>query len=133
MLAWVDTLEAFHAAMSDGEVCRMLRWMLVVQYVLLRLPPRGGRRGHDQVAQRFKAWQDGDLVKLVKWWERDRAAAHRPLDSKTPADEGKEVERALCLIAEGEIGRAARLLQSSGLGDLSDTRVIEQLKSKHPR
>ena len=42
------------------------------------------------------------------------------------------VERALHLIGEGELSKAMHLLSSSGLGNLSDARIVEQLRSKHP-
>jgi len=36
------------------------------------------------------------------------------------------------LIREGELSRATRLLHSTGLGDLTDDRVVQQLRDKHP-
>ena len=132
-LIWAEILEHFHASEDDASHCRSLKWMLLIHDIMLRLPPRGGRRGRDYVAQRFSAWQTGDKAKLVQWWERDRGAAHHPIQAQSRDDADRAVERALALIADGEIGRAARLLESQGLGDMSDERVVEQLRRKHPR
>ena len=131
-VVWVDILEYFHRAPDVACQCRALKWMFVIHDLLLRLPPRGGRRGHDQVAQRLAAWSSGDLAKLVSWWERDRLAAHHPISYQRADDEGKQVERTLKLIVEGEMGKAAHLLHSNGLGDLSDERIVDQLRQKHP-
>ena len=105
---------------------------MVAHGVLLRLPPRGGRRGCDQIAQRFAAWQAGDLCKLISWWERDRAAVRHPIRHQRTEDEGKIVERALRLIGEGDMSRAVHLLHSNGLANLADEQVVNQLKNKHP-
>ena len=97
---------------------------------MLRLPPRGRRRGRSQLSQRFAAWADGDHAKLLRWWEQDRQSARHPTHQRH--DEAREVDRAIRLIREGELSKAVHLLTSSGLGDLSDPRVVEQLRGKHP-
>ena len=72
-IVWVDILEYMHAAVTEVELCRALKWMMIAHDLLLRLPPRGGMRGRDHVAQRFMAWNQGDMAKLIRWWTRDRA------------------------------------------------------------
>lgn len=103
---------------------------MVLHDLLLRLPPRGGRRGHAQVAHRFHAWAARDLATVVKWWEQDRTATKRPIGNR-PSQE-KTLQRAMHLIREGELGKATRLLHNTGLGDLTDPRIIVQLRAKHP-
>ena len=100
--------------------------------VLLRLPPRGGRRGRAYVSHRFSAWARGDYAQLIRWWETDRAAAHHQSYSGSTPQQERQLQRALQLIGEGHISRACRLIVSSGLADLGDARVLEQLASKHP-
>ena len=43
------------------------------------------------------------------------------------------MDRALALIEEGELSKAARLLTSSGPGSLSDQRTTAQLEATHQR
>ncbi len=95
------------------------------------MPPRGGRRGRAQVAHRFNAWAAGDMATISKWWQQNRAAARHPLNGE--ADAERNLQRALRLIREGELSRATRLLHSTGLGDLTDARVLEQLQHKRLR
>ena len=94
---WVDVMEHFEAAPDDAAVCRALKWLLVVHDLLLRLPPRGGRRGHDCVAQRFAAWQAGDKAKLVRWWEADRAATRHPLRHRPRGDDDADDVDPICV------------------------------------
>eukprot|EP00973_Karenia_brevis_P091861 12409509-Karenia_brevis.AAC.1 len=53
---------AWRDAADDPTKDRMLKWLLILHDVLLRLPPRGGRRGRSAVAHRFAAWAVGDYA-----------------------------------------------------------------------
>ena len=55
-LAFVDVLELRRDAQTTAEETRSLKWILILHDVLLRLPPRGGRRGHNIIDQRFSVW-----------------------------------------------------------------------------
>ena len=134
-IAWVDILELLDGPVEPTTQIRAIKWMLVLHDMLLRLPPRGGRRGHSIVANRFAAWASGDLAALVRWWEADREAARRRRQSNGQSDNAaasKTLERALFLISEGEMSKGVALLTSKGLGDLDDERVRAQLRAKHP-
>jgi hypothetical protein len=134
--AFMDVLVKLEEARDDDERDRALRWQLLLHQILLRKPfgpsGRGGSRAHDVYRQRFAAWRNGEFGKLVRWWARDReaSASSRNL-RRTPSERGN-VDRALALIEVGELSKAARLLTSSGLGDLSDPRIVAQLAAKHP-
>eukprot|EP00973_Karenia_brevis_P058264 8111415-Karenia_brevis.AAC.1 len=110
----------------------MLKWLLILHDVLLRLPPRGGRRGRSAVAHRFAAWASGDYAAVLRWWQHDRAAARHPRHSSMEASEQQVIKRVIGLLSTGHVSRAVRMLTSSGLGDLSDERVVAQLRAKHP-
>jgi len=129
---WADIMQYLLDASDAASQCRALKWMLVIHDVLLRLPPRGGRRGRNQTAQRFAAWQVGDWSKLIAWWERDRTAAHHPIGRQRAVDVDKLIDKALRLIGEGDMARAVHLLHSNGLADIGDDRVLRQLREKHP-
>ena len=86
--ATVDVLEAVRDASGPAEgnpaLDRALKWLLVYHDVLLRNPPRGGRRGAEVIPARFDAWRQGDFEALVVHWLRDRAKAKicaGPLDN----------------------------------------------------
>ena len=105
---------------------------MLLHDLLLRLPPRGGRRGRSLVAHRFAAWADGGMAALVRWWEADRAAVGCRSGASTRSAEERDVDRALFLISEGELGKGVSLLTSKGLADAGDPRIQAQLRSKHP-
>eukprot|EP00973_Karenia_brevis_P076268 10592601-Karenia_brevis.AAC.1 len=70
--AMADVLHYVNQSSDDECLRRALKWLLVLHDVLLRLPPRGGRRGRGVLGHRFAAWADGDLRTLVRWWLSDR-------------------------------------------------------------
>ena len=132
-IAVADVLRAWRAATNDDERERMLKWFVALHDILLRVPPRGGRRGRAAISHRFAAWAQGDFGMLVRWWLHDRAAVNQqPQSASTGADAGRSVERALALLRDGHISRAIRTLSSDGLGDLLDDRIVAQLRAKHP-
>jgi len=65
--AVVDVLTLHGEAEDEEQETRALKWFLVLHDVLLRMPPRGGRRGRAQVAHRFNAWAAGDMATIIKW------------------------------------------------------------------
>ena len=133
----VDVFEKLERARDEDERDRALRWQLMLHQILLRKPfgpsGRGGSRAHDVYRQRFAAWCDGEYGKLVRWWARDREQARLSRETRRSRSGRGDLDRALALIEEGELSKAARLLTSSGLGDLTDPRIIAQLEAKHPR
>ncbi len=70
--------------------------------------------------------------RLLSWWQRDRNAAHHSIDGRHSRDGDQDVQQMLNLISEGEHGRAARLLSSAGVADLTDAYVVDQLRRKQP-
>ena len=223
-----DAAAAAPGPEGSAELDRALKWLLVYHQVLLRVPPRGGRRGAGVIPKRFDLWRDGDFERLLQWWRQDRAAARseqrveaagaaraaggtpdggsddeatapprapvRPGvlsflgsidvgaipdigavragmgrrvrfaatdgDSESgesePSDDGaaagggggggggaaaalavdpreraRKAHRARHLIAEGELSRAVRELESKGMGNLSDSAIQAQLERKH--
>ena len=103
-LANVDVLEFWRSAENARDGKRALKWLVALHDILLRLPPRGGRRGRAMVTHRLQAWAAGDKTALIKWWEADRGETRRGRDGSGPTarpDTDKTVDRALCLIREG--------------------------------
>eukprot|EP00973_Karenia_brevis_P038984 5381810-Karenia_brevis.AAC.1 len=121
-LAFSDVLRAWRDAPDEASRDRMLKWVMVLHDALLRLPPRGGRRGRSAVAHRFAAWANGDYATVLRWWQHDRAAARKQQRDTSKALPEQTLRKALELLSSGHISRAVRLLTSSGLGDLTDER-----------
>ena len=118
-----------------------LMWLGAVHSMLLRTPRRGGVQGQRMVNRRFEAWREGHYGLLVKWWLADREAVRDfvPAREKDGSDgvNSMAVKASLArkvesLVAVGEVSRAVRLVQSKGVGDARDPRVVEQMRVKHP-
>ena len=91
----VDVLELVQAT-AEGEPearDRSLKWFLAIHQLLLRAPPRGGRRGQNVIPRRFDLWRAKSYEKLVAEWLLDRAdviAASRSGSAAAPEPaEGK--------------------------------------------
>ena len=85
---YTAVIDAFNVGGTEGNTAldRALKWQLVYHQVLLRLPPRGGRRGAGLLSARFRAWHEGDFGTLLRWWRHDRAvaiSAQAAVDSRT--------------------------------------------------
>ena len=131
-LAMVDVHELFYSAPDGTTRTRALKWNLALHHMLLRAPIRGGRRGHNEIPKRFKAWADGNAAQLVRWWEADRAVVARSRRSTAAAGDTAALQQALSLISRGQLSRAQRRSESQGLGNLADESIVEQLVAKHP-
>ena len=73
-VAGADVLYSFREAPCELSRDRALKWFLLLHDLLLRLPPRGGRRGRAAVAHRFTAWTEGDLHALLRNLQRTAAS-----------------------------------------------------------
>ena len=70
--ALTDVITLYRDSQDDSGLVRSLKWLLILHDVLLRLPPRGGRRGRFVLSVRFAEWAEQDMQSLVGWWEHDR-------------------------------------------------------------
>ena len=143
--ATADVLEYVVAALRDGDVTRLdrgLKWYLCYHDMLLRgRGVRGGKRTEHLTEIRFRAWREGRREDMVVHYlrEREQAIARRRggSESSEAADEHPDARaerilpRVLAMIADGEVGRAVRLMHSSGVARVTPG-VVEQLQRKHP-
>ena len=104
-IAVADVLRGWSDAPDEAQRERMLKWLIALHDILLRLPPRGGRRGRAAVSHRFAAWAQGDFTSLIRWWQNDRAAARHPRHASEPAAAERTMQRALRLFSSGHIYR----------------------------
>ena len=131
-IALAEVIREWRDSQDDRHQERMLKCLVALHDILLRLPPRGGRRGRAAVSHRFSAWAQGDYVTLIRWWQADRAAARRPIYASTFDAAERSVDNALKLLRSGHISCAVQRLDNNGLGDMGDARIIDQLRDKHP-
>lgn len=130
----VDVEEMISAAEQSGvedEINTAYRWFLAIHNIFLRVDGKNRGRGRstaDTVAARFEAWENGEYVKLIAWYERaahcSKSRAFRPLDAQ------QRIAKALKLIGDGQLGRARRLLESLGTASLDDPHIAAQMRRK---
>ena len=137
--AHVDVFQEWQratAARDADAIDTALRWYLLLPDLLLRGRRRGGARGRTLIASRFDAWAQGRRTWLITELiaDRRRAVLHarsRRRRSRAAA-QADMVGRVQELVEEGQLARAARLLRSSGICEVTPE-VLEQLRLKHPR
>ena len=117
------------------DLDRALKWQLVLPQLLLRAPPRGGARGDAMVDSRFALYAEGRWRELVRLLKLDLGDTGKQRQRHKGGGQTKEqaVTRAIELIRRGNISKARTLLEGSGMGDVSDPRIQEQLRAKNPQ
>ena len=118
-------------AQGEEERDMALRWAMMIHALLLRLPTAQRQRPHKAIERRMAAWRDGNYTWLVDEYLKDLSR----VKSSPPRKRSEEaiVSQAVAYISEGLISKAVGLLESNGLGDLLDPRIVAQLKAKHPK
>ena len=111
-----------------------LFWELLLHRLLLRSSPRTrgrGRPSKDNLSARFKAFQEGDYLFLVKGLERACERAARNPQSSSTSDEDRTLTKVQKLLAKGRFSKAYRILDSKGQTSMKDPGVVAQLDAKH--
>jgi hypothetical protein len=135
--AMTDALERIEEASGPMATTaahdRALLWQMGLHQFLLRKPPndRGGRRANSVYAKRFADWREGRYDVIIEDWEHDRRLIRSQTHSTT-SDGSGEIPKALKLIRHCNLSKACKVVSSTGLGDLGDPRVVEQLRRKTP-
>lgn len=134
----VSDAHRLRKAGADGaaaELDRALKWYLALPKLLLRAPPKGGRRGGSMVDHRFQLYQNGDWKGLVLLFKRDLGDPPKQRQRHKTGGQSREqaIKRALHLIRKGAVGKAVALLEGGGMGDVSDPRIQAQLRAKNPQ
>ena len=135
--AYARCLARVEEAGDDAEALdRALLWFLGLHQFLLRTKPGPTLKPAAAVAlykTRFAMFREGRYDELLDDWRDDVATVLRsraaPRRERGP---GAVVDRARSFIDEGQLARAVRTLDSSGVADCGDSRVVAQLRAKHP-
>ena len=162
--------QVYSTATNAEQVTRALKWFTVVAQLLLRGPKRlrGGRQKRQRracmksVLERFTMWEEGRRRELVVDWlkereqvlERSAARRHRSVAQVRDEEEErkrefeKAVERAMEMVADGQMGAATGIITSSGMArvaceltggvgltccECGGCRSMGELRSRHPR
>ena len=136
--AWSYVLERILNAINPCDLNRALMWLLFLPQALLRQPKRGGKSGRNLTAQRFNLLVNGDWGQLVTLWEKDKIVAQekkRFLREKTVLKDNNldlKTRNAVNLISQGQVSKAAKRINSHGVADTDDQRVMQQIRMKYP-
>jgi hypothetical protein len=127
-------IRGFLDAQAAGDETTQVRWLKfwrLFGQIMLRNPPRGGRRGYNVLPARFAAFSRGDFRVLVDWWEFDRAKLPT---SPRQADRSRDklVDKAVRYAERFCFSKAVRLLTSNGVADSTDPRIQAQMDAKFP-
>ena len=147
-LALVDVLSALEDAISQGNLVgrdRALKALALLPTLLLRLPPPGSDKmtTHGAIVyERIGKWTRGDIDALVQELASDAyvnetaaaAATAGTGRSNLSGDAASKIRtQATKLIRMGDLGRARRVITSSGCADLRDPAVVAELAAKYPQ
>ena len=136
-------LQQIIEAQTEEQLNRALKWLLVYPQATLRQPKRSGQGGQGprQVASRFQAIVDRDWGRLLEMLASDREHERRRREVRRrrargqgPSEEdmGRKREVVLGLASRGQVGRAARRIDSNGVASLDSPATMATLKSKYP-
>jgi hypothetical protein len=120
----------------DANELEFERWSkLYFQFpaLILRVPPRGGRRGANMIESRLDAYGRGDFASLLKWYRYDQEAALQAPRGRRQETREQKLRRVLAHTKVGQFTKAMRRITSSGIGDSSDPAIRAQLSKKVPR
>ena len=141
----LDTvLKRILEAPEEGvEIERALKWFLILPQALLR-QVKGGAAGRSLVAARFNAISQGNWGAIFERWQKDREKERERRARKqeqwlgevrVPEDESESEaklrKKVLALLGQGKISKAVNLLNSHGVADTRDPRVMATIKSKY--
>ena len=136
-------LQRILEAETEEQLTRALKWFLVYPQATLRQAKRSGQngRGPMMVAQRFQAVMEGDWGRLLEMLSSDkeherrrREVRRRRARGQGPREEDldKKREVVLGLAAKGQVGRAARRIDSNGVASLESPATMATLRAKYP-
>ena len=130
-------------AQTEEQLNRGLKWFLIYPQATLRQPRRSGQKGQGSamVASRFQAIVERDWGKLLQMLLADRRQEKRRQEvRRTKArargppveDLDRKREVVLGLASRGQVGRAARRIDSNGVASLDSEATMATLRTKYP-
>jgi hypothetical protein len=72
---------------------------------------------------------------LIRTWQQAGIKANKRLsksEARVHKSDKARIDRAMRMLRKGAVSRAAKAMESNGLGDLSDPDLIQHMQDKHP-
>ena len=129
-----DILKNLNDAIEGPEV-EFERWYKLWELfplLFLRMPPRGGRRGHGLIASRLDAHKQRNYGLLLDWYFSDREIANRAPRSDRPETRERKLKKVLEHTKVGQFSQAMRRITSNGIGDSKRKEIRAQMQRKFP-
>jgi len=129
-----DILKNMNDALEGPEV-EFERWYKLWELfplLFLRMPPRGGKRGHGLIASRLDAHKQRNYDQLLDWYFSDREIASQAQRGNQPDTRDRKLKRVLARTRAGQYSIAMRQLTSNGIGDSTRKDIQAQMKRKFP-
>ena len=116
------------------ELDRVLKLTLILPQLLLRRASRGGTQATMVIGKRFVLVDGWDIRKLVEDMLEDRAANRLRMRQAEEDDqtESRRIKAAIQLFEKAAISRGLKRLNSNGLADMREDKVLQQMLDKHP-
>ena len=137
-------LSKIQRAEEGIELERGLKWLLIIPKAVFRQGRRGGKAGKGLIARRINLLIKGDWGGLLALLVRDCQQAkaddqrerqgrqqHREVSEEVQLE--KKRKNALLLLSKGFISKAARTINSYGIGSMDDPSILQQMEQKYPR
>jgi hypothetical protein len=118
----------------EFERCQWYKLWELLPLLFLRMPPRGGRRGHGLIASRLDAHKQRNYGLLLDWYfsDRDREIAGRTPRSDRQETRDHKLKKVLEDTIVGQYSQAMRRLTSNGIGDSRRKEIRAQMQRKFP-
>ena len=100
--------------------------------LFLRMPPRGGRRGHGLIASRLEAHKQRNYGQLLDWYFSDREIAGRAPRGTIDETRDRKLKKVLEHTKVGQYSQAMRRITSNGIGDSRRKEIRAQMQRKFP-
>jgi hypothetical protein len=129
-----DILKNLNDALEGPEV-EYERWYKLWELfplLFLRMPPRGGRRGHGLIASRLDAHKQRNYDQLLDWYFSDREIAGRAPRGTIDETRDRKLKKVLAHTKVGQYSQAMRRITSNGIGDSRRKEIRAQMQRKFP-
>ena len=97
----------------EFERCQWYKLWELLPLLFLRMPPRGGRRGHGLIASRLDAHKQRNYDLLLDWYFSDREIADRAPRGTIDETRDRKLKKVLEHTKVGQYSQAMRRITSN--------------------
>ena len=135
-------MREINEAQEGIQLERALKWLLIIPKAVFRQSRRGGKAGKGLVAKRVNCLVKSDWggllalldtdCKQAKEEEKKGRRTQRNEEDKEEVNLEQKRKNAMQLLSNVLISKAVRRIDSFGIGNMEDLKVLEQMKAKYP-